>query len=583
MTPSEIVRVDFTPDAVRNWVPSHVRSTNWPVVYVLEGAGSPKSAGEVYVGETLSASNRLRQHLDSPQKKHLRTARVVIDERFNKSACLDLESYLIRMLAGDGKFEVLNRNDGIIDADYFDRATYQESFREIFERLRGEGVFTRSIPDIVNDDLFKLSPFKALTADQASAVEDILEGLFADLQTGVGNTIVVQGDPGTGKTVIAIFLLKLLRDIAAAVPGEEPDADSMFSEFFVEGYPEVAAGLKLGLVVPQQSLRKSIQKVFRRTPGLSADMVLTPFEVGESSHHFDVLVVDETHRLNHRANQPSGPQNKKFADITTSLYGTDDLTKTQLDWIRSKSTHQIFLADAAQAVRPADLPASTLNAFVSEASAAGRLYRLVSQLRVKAGSDYIGYVRAILSPDPLLAPAEPRTFGDYDLRLFDDFGAMRDEIRARDAQVGLARLVAGYAWEWKSKGDPTGWDIELAGIRMPWNRSQVDWIASPTSLDEVGSIHTVQGYDLNYAGVIIGKDLRFDPETQRLFIDRSHYFDKKGMENNPKLGIVYTDDDLLRFITNVYAVLLTRGILGTYVYVCDPPLREYLRRYLVSP
>lgn len=579
MTPSEIVSVGFNSNSVRAWLPTHARSTNWPVVYVLDGPGSAGKAGEVYVGETLSASNRLRQHLDSPQKKHLRTARVVIDERFNKSVCLDLESYLIRMLAGDGQFQVLNRNDGIVEADYFDRATYQESFEEIFERLRSDGVFTRSIPEIVNSDLFKLSPFKALTPDQATAVEDILEGLFDDVRDGVGNTIVVQGEPGTGKTVVAIFLLKLLRDIAEAVPGEEPDADSMFSEFFVEGYPEIAAGLRVGLVVPQQSLRKSIQKVFKRTPGLSADMVLTPFEVGEAPHHFDVLVVDETHRLNHRANQPSGPQNKKFGEITASLFGYDDITKTQLDWIRAKSNHQIFLADAAQAVRPADLPASTLGALMSEASTAGRLYRLQSQLRVKAGSDYIGYVRAVLSPDPLLAPSVPREFGEYDLRLFNDFAAMRDEIRARDSEVGLSRLVAGYAWKWKSKGDPTGWDIELDGIRMPWNRSQTDWIASPSSLDEIGSIHTVQGYDLNYAGVIIGNDLRFDPVAGRLIVDRSNYFDKKGMENNPKLGIVYTDDDLLRFITNIYAVLLTRGIHGTYVYVCDPPLREYLRRY----
>jgi DUF2075 family protein len=579
MTPSEIVRVDFTADALRSWVPMHVRSSNWPVVYVLDAATSGGATAEVYVGETLSASNRLRQHLDSPLKKHLHTARVVIDEKFNKSVCLDLESYLIRMLAGDGQYQVLNRNDGIVEADYFDRATYRKTFDDVFERLRADGVFTRTVPEIVNSDLFKLSPFKALTTDQASAVEDILEGLFADLKAGVGNTIVVQGDPGTGKTVIAIFLLKLLRDIAQAVPGEEPDSDSMFAEFFVEGFPEVAAGLRLGLVVPQQSLRKSIQKVFRRTPGLSADMVLTPFEVGQSPHHFDVLVVDETHRLNQRANQPSGPQNKKFAEITTALFGSDDLSKTQLDWIRAKSTHQLFLADAEQAVRPADLPASTLSALVSKASAAGRHYRLQSQLRVKAGSDYIGYVRGLLRPDPLLAPAEPRTFGEYDLRIFDDFASMRDEIRARDAEVGLSRLVAGYAWPWKSKNDPTGWDIELDGIRMPWNRSQVDWIASPTSLDEIGSIHTVQGYDLNYAGVIIGNDLRYDPVGGKLFVDRSSYFDKKGMENNPKLGIVYTDEDLLRFITNIYAVLLTRGIHGTYVYVCDPPLRDYLRGY----
>ncbi len=581
MTPCEIVRVDFSSKALRTWVPTHARSSNWPVVYVLDGPGAMHSNGEVYVGETLSASNRLRQHLDSVQKNHLRTARLVIDERYNKSVCLDLESYLIRMLAGDGKYQVLNRNDGIVEADYFDRVTYQQSFREIFEKLRADGIFTRTIPEIENSDLFKLSPFKALTPDQAIAIEDILEGLFTDVNAGVGNTIVVQGDPGTGKTVIAIFLLKLLRDIARAVPGEEPDADSMFSEFFVEGYPELAATLHVGLVVPQQSLRKSIQNVFSHTPGLSADMVLTPFQVGASPKHFDVLIVDETHRLNHRANQPSGPLNKKFREITTSLFGVDDLTKTQLDWIRAKSTHQVFLADAAQAVRPADLPAATLGALVSEATSAGRHYRLQSQLRVKAGSDYIGYMRGVLSPDTALALAEPRSFGEYDLQFFDDFVAMRDAIRARDAEVGLSRLIAGYAWEWKSKNQPEGWDIELEGIRMPWNRRQVDWIASPSSLDEVGSIHTVQGYDLNYAGVIIGNDLRFDTESNRLMVDRSNYFDKKGMENNPKLGIVYTDEDLLRFITNIYAVLLTRGIHGTYVYVCDPPLREYLRRYIL--
>jgi DUF2075 family protein len=92
----------------------------------------------------------------------------------------------------------------------------------------------------------------------------------------------------------------------------------------------------------------------------------------------------------------------------------------------------------------------------------------------------------------------------------------------------------------------------------------------------------VQGYDLNFAGVIIGPDLRFDPESQRMVFDRSNYFDKKGMENNPRLGIVYSDDDVLRFVTNVYSVLLTRGVMGTYVYVVDRALRERFRT-LIHP
>ncbi|TFD09353.1 DNA/RNA helicase domain-containing protein [Cryobacterium sp. TMT1-66-1] len=505
---------------------------------------------------------------------------VGVDATFNKSVCLDLESYLIRMLAGDGFYRVLNRNDGITEADYYDRGRYRETFREVFDELRRDGVFTRSIPEIENSDLFKLSPFKALSQDQAVAVDGILEGLFQDLEAGTDSTIVVQGDPGTGKTVVAIYLLKLLVDIAASTPGEHVDSDSLFSEFFVPGYRELLTDIRIGLVVPQQSLRESIKKVFRKTPGLRPEMVMTAFEVGFAEEDFDLLIVDESHRLNQRANQPSGVQNKNFSVITQKLFGSDDKTKTQLDWITAKSKHQIFLLDAAQSVRPADVPPELLTGLVRQAKLSRRHHPLMSQMRVQAGSDYVACVRRILdtTTTSTLPPAE--LFEGYDFRMFDSVSEMRAEIRRKDAAVGLSRLLAGYAWAWKTKTDKTLYDIEIDGCQLRWNSTQTDWIASPKSVDEVGSIHTVQGYDLNYAGVIIGPDLRFDPVAGKLVIDRGSYFDKKGKENNPVLGKTYTDDDLLRFITNIYAVLLTRGIRGTYVFVCDPALRAYLRGFI---
>jgi DUF2075 family protein len=585
MTPFDIERFAFTPEAVSDWAPRDFKNTNWPIVYVLDGSTSlmPQVRGpaldDVYVGESVNAVARMRQHFGSPEKQHLRTARVIVDATFNKSVCLDLESYLIRMLAGDGTFRVLNRNDGITDSDYFERERYRETFRDVFDELRREGVFTRSLPEIENSDLFKLSPFKALTSDQAIAVEDILEGLFDDLKSGAESTIVIQGDPGTGKTVVAIYLLKLLVDIAAALPAEDLDSDSLFSEFFVPGYSELLRGLRIGIVVPQQSLRESIKKVFRRTPGLREDMVVTPFDVGESVDVYDLLIVDEAHRLNQRANQSSGVQNQKYASITSSLFGADDTSKTQLDWIRAKSRHQIFLLDAAQRIRPADLPVEILEQLLSEATNARRRYPLVSQMRLKATDDYVGYVRAVLGSRSADAPA-PRVFEGYDFRLFESLADMRSEIRLREGEVGLARLLAGYAWEWVSKKDKSLHDIEIDGVLLRWNGTQTDWIASRKSVEEVGSIHTVQGYDLNYAGVIIGPDLRYDPVERRLFVDRSSYFDKKGKENNPVLGKIYSDSDLLQFVSNIYAVLLTRGIFGTYVYVCDPALRDYLSSFI---
>lgn len=572
MTGFSIEKVPFEADEVRIWGAANPRHRNWPVVYIIN------DDAEVYVGESLNAEVRMQQHLGSPDKGHLNWSRVILDETFNKSACLDLESYLIRMFSGDGRLRVINHTAGITDANYFDRDGYQQTFLDVFEKLRTqEHLFQRTIPEIVNSDLFKLSPFKALNHDQAIAVGEILDGIFAALEEGRTSTAVVQGDPGTGKTVVGIYLLKLLDDIRQHDAEETLDGDLIFAEYFTPRHAELLTSLRVGLVVPQQSLRETVSRVFDLTPGLRGIPVMTPFTVGESAEPFDLLIVDEAHRLNQRANQSSASLNKKFADINRNLFGDDDPRRTQLDWLQAQSRHLILMLDTGQSVRPADLPASTTEALVKEAKEDNRHHPLRSQMRISADRDYITYIRSVLGDSP---PPEREVFGKYDLRLFADLGVMRREIISRDKEHGLSRLVAGYAWPWRSRKDKEAVDIEVDGERICWNTKQRDWINSPNSLDEMGSIHTVQGYDLNYAGVVIGNDLRYDPVAGRTFFDRSEYHDAKGRENNPKLGITYSDEDLLSYVRNIYTVLLTRGIRGTYVYVCDPELRRHLERYI---
>ncbi|WP_022877968.1 DUF2075 domain-containing protein [Microbacterium sp. B19] len=577
MTPFEIERLDFTGSAISTWASGDERRTNWPVVYVLDSAGSA-SPPSVYVGETVSAASRMRQHLQSPSKAGFRRVRVVIDETFNKSACLDLESHLIRWLAGDGQFTVLNGNEGIIDAQYYARDQYRESFRSIFEQLRSEGVFQRSIPEIENTDLFKLSPFKVLTREQAIAVEQIVESLLDDLASGARSSSVVDGNPGTGKTIVAIYLVKLLADIRDYEDSDEIEPDSLFSEFFVPENRELLKSVRIGLVVPQQSLRESIKKVFKKTPRVSEDQVLSPFDVGKSQEPFDLLIVDETHRLNRRANQSSGVRNRDFAEINRRLFGADDVSKTQLDWIRARSSHQILLIDERQAVRPADLSRELLSAEIAEARRNHRHFPLARQMRVRADADYIGFIRQMLGGEAR-AGARP-DFGEYDLRFFTSVVEMQDAIRQREREAGLSRLVAGYAWDWKTRGNKPGYDFEIEGAQFTWNRTDKDWIHSPGSTSEIGSIHTLQGYDLNYAGVIIGDDLGYDASTRRVTVNREAYRDRKGKENLRKLKRNTTDEDLLELIQNIYGVLLTRGVLGTYIYVCDPALREYIESAL---
>lgn len=554
------------------------RLSNWPVVYMINRPGkSRNSRGSIYFGETLSFMKRMRQHLDSPDKQDLETVRVVLDETFNKSACLDLESHLIRFAAGDGLNEVLNRNDGVVDADYYNRDIYRSLFGEIFEELRTAGLFQRTIPEIINSELFKLSPFKALNDDQAIAVMDIMEGLAEDLvgDRSLGNLIFVQGDPGTGKTVVAIYLMKLIRDISQLRDGVDIDGDTMFSEFFLSGTRERFEDLKIGIVVPQQALRSSIKKVFARTPGLEGTMVLSAYEVADSEEVFDVLIVDEAHRLSQFSSQAVPTLTKRYKEINERLFHGENPKASQVDWLREKSRHLILMLDLQQTIRPGDFAMEDFRILL-ENTAQNRKYRLHTQMRSLGGEDYIDYVARVLSPMP---PEEPLQFEGYEIGLVTSPRNLVKLIEDREEDSGLSRLIAGFAWEWKSKNDRQAIDIDLGeGVQRQWNTKVIDWVSSKNAVNEVGSIHTVQGYDLNYAGVIIGKDLQYTPE-RGLFIDRSNYFDTKGKSNNNMGGRITTDEMLYKYITNIYSVLLTRGIKGTLIYAVDPGLREYLGRY----
>lgn len=568
MTNSRFERLRFSKDQVELWSESTPKSNNWPIVYTIN------NDKEIYVGETTNAASRMRQHLHGKQEFNLKSVTVIFDDSFNKSVCLDLESHLIRYFAADDQFKVLNGNSGITEADYFQRAEYRKSFEAVFDELLSQGMLTRSIKKLENTDLFKYSPFKALTLDQAAAVEEIIETFFEDLETGTSEPLVVQGNPGTGKTIVAVFLLKLITDIQNLGPDAGLDEDSVFSDYFQQGFTDLLRGKRLAFVIPQQSLRKSIQKVFKKTPGLHPKMVMSAFDLGKSGETFDLVVVDEAHRLRQRSNQEAASQNKAFRDINVKLFGQDDASFTQLDWVQKLSRHQILLIDEDQTVRPGDLGRGTTEFLIQKAKTAGRFQRLTSQMRIPNGGEYVDYVSRVFSP---AVDTKRIDFGEYDIRIFDSFVEMKHEIDQRNAEFGLSRVIAGYGWPWLSKKNKAIHDFEIEGVSLTWNKAETDWINSPTSHLEVGSIHTVQGYDLNFAGVVVGPELSFDSRTGSLVAHRQNYHDKKGKQNNP--GQKMTDDELLGFICNVYRVLMTRGIRGTYLYVVDPELRARLKNY----
>jgi DUF2075 family protein len=570
MTDFSFDRLPFEPEAVSLWKQAVPARDNWPVVYTIS------NQTEIYVGETVNVATRLGQHLMSPSKQHLEHVQIINHRKFNKSVCLDLESQLIKYFAADGKHRVLNANAGITEANYFDRETYRESFEELFQSLVEEGMLSRPIPEIVNSNLFKFSPFKSLNSEQALALTGVLEKLIEDIGGRSNESIVIEGDPGTGKTIVAIYLMKLLSDLPRITPAEAAEQESMFSDFFNYPTQQLFRDFKMAIVIPQQALRKTISDVFAMTPGLSKSMVMSQFDVGVSDEYFDLIIVDEAHRLGRRANQPSAAQNIKFREINEKLFGQDSLETTQLEWIKAKSKHQVLLLDVAQSIKPADLPILLTEKLIADAKKSHCHFPLRSQMRVEGGNDYIDFIGRLLSASPV----KLNSFGPYEFKFCESFEELKQLVDDRERVFGLSRMLAGYAWDWKSKKDKSAIDIELEGHKIQWNQTITDWVNSPTSPREMGSIHTIQGYDLNFAGVVIGRDLSYDPISGDITFQRDSYFDTKGKEDNPKLGLKFSDSELLAYVINIYRVLLTRGIKGTFLYVVDEGLRGHLRRSL---
>ncbi len=180
----------------------HFAQECWPVVYVIKETGNKKLAA--YVGETFDIITRFDTHLRHSDKSQLQDALLISGNKFNKSATLDIEAKCIRYMAGDGRYKLLNANLGLAHHNYYQKQElYDEIFRSIWEELLALGVAKHSIKEIDNSDLFKYSPYKSLSTEQTKSLIIILESLLNDKY----ESIVIEGGAGSGKTVLAVFLL----------------------------------------------------------------------------------------------------------------------------------------------------------------------------------------------------------------------------------------------------------------------------------------------------------------------------------------------------------------------------------------
>jgi DUF2075 family protein/predicted GIY-YIG superfamily endonuclease len=554
----EVNRYGFSAQVLACIKDNAYASGKWPLVYILSDGESRRA----YIGETTDTLTRMNTHLKHEHKKTLTTLCLISSERFNKSATLDIESALIKYMAADNRFSLMNGNLGLVDHNYYQKdELYSKIFHETWDKLRAEGLTSHSLESINNSDIFKYSPYKSLSFDQRQSLLAMMRAL---LDPPVKH-LVVEGGAGTGKSVLAIFLFKLLNS---------DDDDLNLHEFSEEENElrDVLAQLKqvynkpsMALVVPMASFRNTLKKAFKHVAGLHPNMVISPSELAQ--RRYDIVLVDESHRLRQRVNL--GAYYGAF-DKACATLGLDKHTCSEVDWVCKQADKAIFFYDQNQSIKPSDANPADFQRIKS--SHDSKVMALVSQFRVQGGQHYVRFIDDILNTR--LTPNEKFSSNKYEFALFDSMEALVKEIGLKNQRHGLSRMIAGYAWPWASKNKPDGHDIEIGEVRLRWNSKSIDWINTSGSEHEVGCIHTTQGYDLNYTGVIFGKEIRYDKARGEIVIDKDNYHDQNGKQS------IKTAGELKRYILNIYKTIMLRGIKGTFVYACDDDLREYLGRHI---
>lgn len=391
----------------------------------------------------------------------------------------------------------------------------------------------------------KLSPMKKLTAEQDHLLHQILTFAANHLQSGDTPAVfTIYGYAGTGKSVVLSQLFNRLQTAART------DKDSVFYQsknYFLVNHPEIL-------------------KVYRQIAGDYPHLLKKDYQrptsfinrLNKTDGHADIVVIDEAHLL---LSKP---------DHYNNFYHENQLVE-----VLKRAKVVILVADFYQVLRMKSLwTPERFNRIVNQYPHAS--YHLTHQFRMSAQHDLVQWMNDFCDGTIKPFPADARQ--GYDFRVFDDAEKMRQAIVARNQQVGLSRILS-------TSGYPSTLDggkhyIQEGNFKLPWdqyNFTATPWAELPQTINEVGSIYTCQGFDLNYAGIIIGPIISQIPGQNRLQVHLDRYTDvesfKKRADLTDPVEIKHLEE---RMIMNALNVILKRGVKGTYIYAHDPRLRATL-------
>ena len=401
----------------------------------------------------------------------------------------------------------------------------------------------------------KIRPSKSLQNTVASMIKGNEEFIMIDEQRVVyeeiiklseacqkdhkKRTIICQGGPGTGKSVIAVRLLAELTQRGQ----------------FVQYVSKNSAPRQVYASKLKGQVRKSsVDNMFKGSGSY--------VEAGNNMIH--TLLVDEAHRLNEKSGMFHNLGNNQIQEIIhaagCSVFFIDESQRVTMDDIGSLEEIRKW--------------AALENSEVTE-------MQLVSQFRCNGSNGYLAWVDDVLD---IRKTANNTLEGlDYPVILCDTPAELQKRIIEKNSQTGgISRILAGYCWDWPKEGRRNSrfHDIQIGDFGISWNLDDGQAFAvRPDSIHEAGCIHTVQGLEFDYAGVIIGNDLRYENGhiltdfTKRAATDQSLRGIKTLYKKDPAAAQARADE----IIKNTYRTLLTRGLRGCYIYCTDPGLQEYIR------
>lgn len=543
---------------------------DYPTVYIVHDEKKSREFS-VYIGETSDIRQRTKQHLiEDPKKREdweslansdNSKMYIIGHDYFNKSLTLDIENKLMMYMSSiDSVQSVYNRRTNQ-QKEYYTVDKLDEIFSNIWRKLRKKNKTLFPVEKIIKDSaLFKASPFHKLSDEQIQAKDKVILKIMEALtRNQSGELILVTGEAGSGKTVLMSSLFYELKQLA------QEESENIVLQ---EANSYLLVNHEQQLKVYQQIANK-LGITSKKVPNLVSKPT-TFINNHTPEEKADVVIVDEAHLLWTQGKQSYRGKNQLYdlmdrAKVVVAVFDINQVLTTEQYWEEEE-----------------------LLTLEHEANLKGNFIHLENQMRINASQSTINWIRSMID-DRKINPILNDIKG-YDLKIFNHPKELYEAIKekAKDENSGISRITATFDWEYVDKRKPENddyWRVKIGDWSLPWNlqlpqmkeqkrkNRNLSWAEQEQTIYEVGSTFTIQGFDLNYAGVIIGPSVKY--RNGEIVFDRSFSQNKKATRQRTlKNGKKEQFSDML--LKNELNVLLTRGVNGLYIYAVDEELQKVL-------